>query len=612
MRRNISNSKGNTLYIGNNTLYIGRNTSHAHVFSKAIRIAAVALLTLTCSTATSLKAQAADQKLLTEPMLQNCTDTSVTIQWFSETEGSSNRVVLYEKGSAGMPTRIVNAETIKMSRLRGGETASNLNDASIKQDIYKHVAVIDNLPKNTGKASDKITYKVSTDGIASKKYRLATAPQPGVPMKVLLTSDLQLKDMCAANMQKVYETVGAVDAIWCDGDLVDVTDRVYDWFYADNAFFRVMTGTADDTVGGRKYKGAPLLQSAPIYTAIGNHDVMGVYSETGDLSVQFNSPKPIKAAEELEARSDYSGSKEQFITDNSFNTITYEELFELPESKTGGEKYYATTIGDVRLIVLDTSRVWRLPNLGLSGKYSEWPGLATSDYSYGDFIFEPINEGSDQLAFLKEELSKPEFTNAKYTVVMFHDEAHSLGNNQIPPFTDPVPTMVTDPVTGLPMMTYDYPIDKDYINNLISPLLENKSVDLVFNAHSHIWNRFESKNGVNYLQTSNVGNNYGGFYKEANGQSRTDYPSALKSGDPYSSLRSNWDAKNYVLQGDPYGLEPVKPNVASLPGGKPYLASNTVTAFSILDTGRGVVDSYYFDTTKPDSDVVLFDSFTLK
>ena len=43
----------------------------------------------------------------------------------------------------------------------------------------------------------------------------------------------------------------------------------------------------------------------------------------------------------------------------------------------------------------------------------------------------------------------------------------------------------------------------------------------------------------------------------------------------------------------------------------PYLASNDITAFSILDTGAGTVSSYYFDTGQPESQVVKFDEFTL-
>jgi hypothetical protein len=43
----------------------------------------------------------------------------------------------------------------------------------------------------------------------------------------------------------------------------------------------------------------------------------------------------------------------------------------------------------------------------------------------------------------------------------------------------------------------------------------------------------------------------------------------------------------------------------------PYLASNEITAFSILDTASGAVSSYYFDTRQPDSAVVKFDEFQL-
>ncbi len=40
-------------------------------------------------------------------------------------------------------------------------------------------------------------------------------------------------------------------------------------------------------------------------------------------------------------------------------------------------------------------------------------------------------------------------------------------------------------------------------------------------------------------------------------------------------------------------------------------AADTVTAFSLLDTGAGVVRSYRFDTVDPDATLVLFDEFAL-
>ena len=38
---------------------------------------------------------------------------------------------------------------------------------------------------------------------------------------------------------------------------------------------------------------------------------------------------------------------------------------------------------------------------------------------------------------------------------------------------------------------------------------------------------------------------------------------------------------------------------------------NDITAFSIFDTGTGKITSYYFDTRKPDSEVIEFDQFQL-
>lgn len=570
--------------------------------------------------------------LLTEPILQNADMNSVIVQWFTEGETKDNKVILYERNKA----RYVEADSYKLSRVRGGKTEADCNDATIKQNIWKHTAKIDNLPDNEGRSSDRIGYKVISDGMKSGKYYLASAPKAGVELKILLTSDLQLKKMCSANIQKVYETVGRVDGVWINGDIVDIPDRAYDWFYADNSFFKVMTGKADDEIGGKKYTGSALLQYAPLYTSIGNHDVMGVYDETTDLSVQFNSPRPREAAEKLLELVKLGDSKDgtdvvaRFLEDKSYNTITYEEMFELPESDSGKEKWYGVTIGDIRLIALDVARVWRLPNIGLSGKYSEIPASSENDYGYGDFIFERIDEGSKQLEFLKEEILSEEYKNAKYRVVMFHSEAHSLGNNQIPPFTKPVPKTVTDTFTGLPMVIYDYPIEEDYIIKYVESLLTSGKTNLLFNGHSHIWNRFKTESGMNILESSNVGNTYGGFcsvsFKLENkeklengeiavcgdGKIRTDYPESLNANNRYSAISKEWDRKNYVLSGDSNGLEPIMPNVADLPEKAPFLASNTITAFSVLDTKKGTVDSYYFDTENPESEVVLFDSFTLE
>ncbi len=553
----------------------------------------------------------AKQQLLTDPYLQNPTDSTVLVEWYTEYRGANNVVELYENGPDNAPTRVIKANTFKLSRVRGGKTEADCNNATIDADIYKHKAIVKHLPKYHGKEDERISYRVLSDEASSDMYTLAARPQPGTDLKILLTSDLQIKDMCAANFEMVQKEIGHIDAVFINGDCVDVTDRAYDWFYSDNSFFKVLQGKASHKTGGTTYSGGSIIQYAPMYTSIGNHDVMGVYSDTTDLSVQFNDPKPVAYAEELYENEKNKGKidKDKYILDHSYNTVTYEDIFDLPKSSKGGEKYYAVTIGDVHLVVLDTSRVWRQPMLGITGKYTEFPGVSKEYYGFGDFIFEDIGPDSDQLSFLKWELKKKAFRDAKYKMVMFHFQYHSLGGNQIPPFTDPVASSVTDPVTGQNMVVYDYPISEDYIDKYVAPLLEENRVDLLYTAHSHVWNRFRTETGMNVLESSNVGNTYNCFWED---NKRSDYPSALNPDDPRASIADKWDPDNYVLSGDPYGLTPIDPSIEKLPDDNPYLASNTITVFSIMDTKKGTVDSYYFDTEAPDKGVVLFDSFDIK
>jgi len=157
----------------------------------------------------------------------------------------------------------------------------------------------------------------------------------------------------------------------------------------------------------------------------------------------------------------------------------------------------------------------------------------------------------------------------------------------------------------LSQILYDYPKEDDDLINDLVPLLQQAGTDLVLNGHSHIWNRFRDQCGMNYLETSNVGNSYGaydGIADEDSDGTRTDrIPSDM----------TYFNAANYVLSGDPGGLEPCMPTIRSLDG-KPYIASNTVTVFSLFDTATGIVESYWYDVTKPEEKPVKFDSFQAK
>lgn len=565
-------------------------------------------------------APASGAVLLTQPFLQVPGEDCVNVVWFTENETEHNVVQLFEDGFDEEDPRFsreIEAVTTSPARIR--------DDDGARHQVYRHEATVDGLPAFFGSDKQKVAYRVISDDAASGVYSLQAQAQPGSGLRILLTSDIQCKNMVAANMRKLYELIGPVDAVLADGDIVDRGDAYVDWFSSEMSYFRVLQGQTSHEVGGVAYQGAPLLQNAPSYTAIGNHEVMGVYQGgAATLSTEFNDPKPRSYAEALyqerAAEVNPSGAtdvREQFILDNSYNTQTYEDVLTLPENDEGNERYYAVTIGDVRLIVLDISRIWRGNSMGdTASKYVDPVGAVDATDSrrgFGSFIFEPIDPESAQYQFLVAELASDAFQSAKYRMVMFHWQWHSLGGNVVPAFADPVATTVTLS-DGRQQVVYTYPMAEDYLKNQLEPLFERYNVDFVFNAHSHLWNRFRTESGMNVLESSNNGNTYNAFLDSMT-RVGGGYPPALEenfSGDPALREPFAGSEEDYVAQGDPYGLSPVMPTASDVIGGNPYLMSNTVTEFSILDTTTGTVDSYRFDTEQPNSQPELFDSFPIR
>jgi hypothetical protein len=343
---------------------------------------------------------------------------------------------------------------------------------------------------------------------------------------------------------------------------------------------------------------------------------MGRFSNHRDLNDQFNDPYPRTIAETLyQEKAEYFNPendlqlRQSWLKDNSFNTNTYNEIFTLPPNQSGGENYYAVTFGDIRLVVLYITNVWRSPSLEADarGRYREREDDLDHPvaWGYGQHIFEPVAKGSAQYNWLEKELNSPDFKQAKYKIVMFHHPPHSLGTNIVPAYTDPVQRIERDEEGHVKAVRYEYPRAADYIIRDVVPLLEAARVQLVFYGHSHLWNRFVSSSGMHFLETSNVGNSYGAYLGNDKRPVPTDYQT------------------EYAATGDPNGLEPVIPTLAPLLGDDnqplPYIASNDITVFSILDTGTGTVSSYRFDTRKaklsrrdsPISEVEKFDKFRL-
>lgn len=580
-------------------------------------------------------------QLLTDPFLQYPTLDSVRVVWFTEFQGQDHRVSWGQPGqsperaSAQLPNQTL-AVTTQLSRTREDEN-SNLSHPdfqelklSVPRPIWRHEAVVSGLP-----AGQRVPYRVTSrreDGtpIESRTFTLAAAPSPGQPLKILLTSDHQSMPMTATNLQKVQETIGQVDAVFLAGDLVNIPDRASEWFddSRGNAFFPCLQGRGDYALArtGRtvRYQGGELIQHAPLFPALGNHEVMGRFSQTAPLNDQFNHPIPrAEAIRQYNTQANLfnptgdEAVRRRWIIDNSFNSDTYEEIFSLPLSQVPNPdraedtaRYYAITLGDIRLVSLYVTQIWRPAGLGpkVRGRYREREAELNipQNWGHGQHIFEPVERGSLQYQWLQRELASPEFQNAKYKIVMFHHPPHTLGDNIVPAFTNPVVKYDRAEDGSLKAVRYEYPLDDDHIARDLVPLLEQAGVDLVYYGHSHLWNRFVSPRGTHYLESSNVGNTYGAYWDE---RSRPVPPAEG------AETLAGFTPEYYVAQGDPNGLEPVVPSLAPLLDTKgqplPYITSNDLTIFSIFETATGTISSYYFDTRKPGSTVVKFDQFTL-
>ncbi|HIK44063.1 MAG TPA: metallophosphoesterase [Leptolyngbyaceae cyanobacterium M65_K2018_010] len=591
----------------------------------------------------SQRPPAVTNQLLTDPFLQYPTHNSVQVVWFTEFEGQDHWVRWGEPGPSlaaapgSWPHQAV-AVTTRLSRTReDGQSHLNHPDftdlkETVPRAIWRHQATVTGLaPKQ------RVPYQVVSilaDGtqVESGVFTLAAAPQPGQAIKVLLTSDHQNMPMTAANLQKVQDTIGPVDAVFLAGDLVNVPDRASEWFddSRGNAFFPCLQGKADYALerNGRvtRYQGGEIIQHAPLFPALGNHETMGRFSHSAPLNEQFNHPLPrAVAVGQYQAHADLFNPQDddevrrRWIINNSFNSDTYEEIFSLPVSQVPNpdrpettSRYYAITVGDIRLVSLNVTQIWRPFTLEptVLGRYREPEADLNrpENWGYGQHIFESIERGSLQYQWLEQELASQAFREAKYKVVMLHHPPHTLGDNIVPPFTTPVPVYDRHPDGSLKAVRYEYPIENDYIARDLVPLLESAGVDLVFYGHSHLWNRFTGPTGTHYLETSNVGNSYGAFWQD---QARPVPPA-----DSTDDL-GGFTARYYTAQGDPNGLTPVMPTLKAPQVDEtgqplPYLASNDITAFSILETATGTVSSYYFDTRYPESEVVKFDEFPLR
>jgi hypothetical protein len=572
--------------------------------------------------------------LLTDPFLQLPAEDSVRVVWFTEWEGSGHTVTYGEALD-----QTAEAETIKLSRTaedessRVGEQIENgqVYTRYTPRDIWRHEATVTGLTQ--GERVPYFVTSIADDSteVTSAEYTLAPLPAPGEPLQILLTSDHQSMPMTPTNLQMVAQQFGEgeIDAVFLAGDLVNIPDRASEWF-DDNrgrAFFPSLQGRASNvlertleengvtTLTTTTYIGGAIIQHAPLFPVVGNHEVMGRYNPGEPIGYQYNDPRPRAVAEaryeeiaDLVNPNGDEAIREQWIADNSFNSITYEEIFTLPDDGPAGEQYWAMQFGDVYVIGLYSTRIWRSPSLDLNtrGKYREAQRHLNQpdQWGWGDFIFEDLAVGSQQYEWLQGVLESEEFQNAPYKMVVMHQMPHGVGDNYNPVFAHPVQVLDYDDAGNLVGVRYEYPIDEDILVRDLMPLLDEAGVNLIHGGHSHLWFRMQNEAGVNLIETSNVGNNYGCYLEGYRERGNT----------PLADDRYN--AADYALFGDAHGLEPIQPSIMApqtYEDGSPLpcVNSNDLTVFSVFDTGTGIVSSYFYDTRRPGSEITLFDEFSI-
>ncbi|WP_323750520.1 fibronectin type III domain-containing protein [Marinobacter sp.] len=603
-------------------------------------------------------AEQSSYSLLTDPFLQLPTHNSVNVVWFTSFEGQEHRL---DYGN----DITVPAQTVRLDRMmedaasqRDGVTYEGVTERA----VFRHEATATGLA-----AGERLDYRVTSvdpDGreVTSDIYTLAAAPSPNQPLKILLTSDMQSKVNAPANYQRVVDTVGVPDAVFFAGDFVNVPDRASEWFDQAKegapAFFPSLQGRAQQLMPDAPYAGGEILQHAPLFGAIGNHEVMGRYlpeAEGYTLNGAYNDPQPRWYAEIAyeEVREgvnpgDDPEVKASWIADQSHNQQSFLDIFSFPDDGPGNEEYYTASFGDVFLISMNVSRIWRSWSVNGENRSKFVEPLGDLEnpqaWGFGEFMFERFDKNSEQFQWLSEVVQSDAFQQARYKVVMAHQGVFGLGDNTVPVLADPIMQLVepdgeggenivelpfpispedwqNEVIPRLPSISeirYQYPLTNDIWFNDIEPFLVENGVDLVAIGHSHVWNR--SKVGdMHYLESSNVGNSYGAYYVDHTGAYQKDVRASYA--DFWADVNSDeprWNIENYPPNGDPQDRDMAFPSVFSPMSLEseaypelPFLATNNLSSFSILDTGTGTVKSYVFDPADREGEVRLFDEFSI-
>ncbi|MFQ3596511.1 MAG: hypothetical protein SNJ63_10415 [Sphingomonadaceae bacterium] len=563
--------------------------------------------------------------ILSEPMLQNPGADSVRVVWFSEVADGRHRVFVGANNE-----RVFEAMTTPMTRLaedRDSQVFQRITSELARPElrrIFRHEAVVTGLTPG-----ERVPY-VAVSEFGGNAFRstitatLQPLPRPGQNVRLLLSSDQQNNRMCAANYQKVQETVGTVDAVLFPGDFVSQPNRASEWFdrvsINNPSFFQSLQGTMQRWNPGSPFRGGEILQFAALYGCVGNHEYPGRWrldpltddpGNTGPVTINAmdNDPQPRWYAElryeRLKATINPTNDpafRERWIEDNSFEFRTYREMWSLPEGPEG-KAYWAQRYGDIFLISLDANRIWRTWNANQRGKFTENFNNAAgrlfdnpSDWGFGDFTFRPFGRGSRQYEWLQQVLASEACRSARFRIVLTHQTPFGLGDNAVPvQAMQRVTVELTDggligpfPASEWPQrwleleprlragqvryVRYEYPLADDIWRNDIEPLLLAAGVHLVHCGHSHLWNRSRVGN-LHYIETANVGNSFGAMFfntprpgvSPSQGPRPTQPGNASWLGATVTSTPPRttltWNPADYPVSGDPHARPMIQPSI---------------------------------------------------
>lgn len=632
-------------------------------------------------------------RLLTEPFLQRPTADSVRVVWLTNFPGVRHELIWGD----GRVRQRATASTMRMERMFEDATSRSPATAGLgltqvaARPVWRHEAVA------TGLVADRrVPYRIrsiAADGTVhiSGEYTLQPLPSEGKPLRILLTSDQQNRYGFPAAMQRIEEQFGRLDAVFFAGDYVDTPRQASEWFdrfdpawltspanaatlprpfpNARPAFFPSMQGTYQRLFPQFPWRGGAILQHAPKFGAIGNHEQPGRHrpnaqirvnngTQVANLGYMDNDPQPRWYAEwryeQVRATVNPTNDpaiREQWIRDNSHDWEVHRDLWTHPEGPEG-EQYYFQRFGDVAVAVMNVSRIWRTFNVRAQdrGKFTEFvsENRNPDEWGFGDFHFERFDRDSAQFRWLEGVLQSPEFRNAKFRVVMIHHTVAGLGDNAMPAHADNV--MLLDYVDEggvartrevrlpkdaaargaafeaeviplLPRVTrvrYEYPLQEDVWRQEVEPLLVAADVQLVHIGHSHVWNRVADPRlpNLHYIETSAPGNTFGAFWTQPDG---TPWRGQRRGGGTgLFAADSPWNVANYPRVDDPHGRVPAFPslfNPMQTWGGEPqpvpFVSSNDISTFTILDTGMGAVRSFAIDLRNPTAPAVEFDRLML-